>query len=104
MSGPLKFDGHDNAIIGLADVWDNSGGRFPRLVYDAAKIIENLMYGDLTEEERATAGAMGCPCMTYEEAVEFMEFNMEGAYVGTGTPIISWPKTAEEIADIDFGD
>ena len=29
--------------------------------------------------------------MTQEEAFEFVEFNIEGAYVGEETPIIVWP-------------
>jgi len=29
--------------------------------------------------------------MTEEEAIEFIDFNIVGAYVGESTPIIMWP-------------
>lgn len=70
----LKIDGHDNAIIGPAMVW-----RGPQmcdvLVYDGEQIRENLMKDG----------------MSAEEAREYIEFNIEGAYVGDGTPVIVWP-------------
>jgi hypothetical protein len=71
----LKIDGHDNAIIGPTMVWRNDG-LFEALVYDAEKIRENLMnYG-----------------MTSEGAREYIEFNIEGAYMGDHTPILVWTQ------------
>ncbi len=71
----LKIDGHDNAIIGPTMVWRNDG-LFEALVYDAEKIRENLMsYG-----------------MTAEDAREYIEFNIEGAYMGDHTPILVWTQ------------
>jgi len=70
----MKIDGHDNAIIGPAFIWrDHSHASV--LVYDAEKIRNNLM-------------ADG---MTAEEAREFIEYNIEGAYVGEHTPVLVWP-------------
>ena len=70
----MKIDGHDNAIIGPAFIWrDQSHASV--LVYDAEKIRNNLM-------------ADG---MTAEEAREFIEYNIEGAYVGEHTPVLVWP-------------
>lgn len=60
----LFADGHDDAIIGI-DAKDL------RVVYDVEKIIERL------ESDG----------MTREEAEEFFEFNILGAYVGEKTPI-----------------
>jgi DNA-binding transcriptional regulator of glucitol operon len=71
----LKIDGHDNAIIGPAMVWREQG-LCDALVYDAEQIRENLM-GD---------------GMTAEQAREFIEFNIEGAYVGEHTPVLVWPN------------
>lgn len=63
---PLLFaDGHDNAILGLARQFNKTS-----VLYDKNKVIENLM-------------ADG---MTGEEALEFFEFNIVGAYVGECTP------------------
>lgn len=72
----LKIDGHDNAILGPALVWGKDGTRTEVLVYDAEIIRDNLMDDG----------------MTSEEAREFIEFNIEGAYVGEDTPILVWTQ------------
>jgi hypothetical protein len=62
---PLLFiDGHDNAIIGLARSFNTTS-----VLYDKKIVIKNLME-DMTEEE----------------AEEYFEFNIVGAYVGEYTP------------------
>ena len=70
----LKADGYDEAIIGQAYVWRDQG-QHNVLVYDAEKIREILMKRD---------------DMDSDEAREFIEFNIEGAYVGVDTPIFVW--------------
>ncbi len=70
----LKIDGHDNAILGPAMVWLD-GSQTQILVYDAEQIRANLMKDG----------------MSFEEAREFIEFNIEGAYMGDGTPVLVWP-------------
>lgn len=73
----LKIDGHDNAIIGPALLWGPGGGRRVEiLVYDAEIIRANLMRDG----------------MDSDEAREFIEFNIEGAYVGPDTPVLVWPQ------------
>ena len=72
----LKIDGHDNAILGPALVWGKDGTRTEVLIYDAEIIRDNLM-GD---------------GMTSEEAREYIEFNIEDAYVGEDTPILVWTQ------------
>jgi len=62
----LFLDGHDNAIMGLSSCFYHT-----KVVYSYKKIIKNL------EKD-----------MTYDEATEFFQFNIEGAYVGDGTPMI----------------
>jgi len=71
----LKIDGHDDAILGPATIWQN-GTHVAVLVYDAEVIRATLMKRD---------------GMTAEEAREYIEFNIEGAYVGPDTPILVWP-------------
>lgn len=72
----LKLDGYDEAIIGPAVVLLENE-TISRLVYDAEKIREILMKRD---------------GMDMEGAREFIEFNIEGAYMGEGTPILVWSQ------------
>ena len=62
----MLMDGFDDCIIGICE----SFGGESVVAYDYDKVIAQLeSYG-----------------MTYEEAVEFHEFNQLGAYVGDHTP------------------
>jgi hypothetical protein len=63
----LLMDGFDDCIIGVCE----SFGGIPVVAYDHEKVIANL-------ESQG---------MTYEEAVEYHEFNQLGAYVGKQTPV-----------------
>ena len=72
----MKIEGHDNAIIGPAMLWGSDGSRVDVLVYDAELIRYNLMRQG----------------MDSEEAREFIEFNIENAYLGRDTPILVWPE------------
>lgn len=60
----LLADGHDHAILGYATTG--------QVIYSISMIIEGLM--EMSE-------------MTREEAIEFFDFNIAGAYVGEYTPI-----------------
>ncbi len=66
--GMMVADGFDDAIIGTASQF----GQDTVLAYNVDKVIEILMNRD------------GMP---YEDALEFFSFNIEGAYVGDGTPV-----------------
>ena len=69
-----KWDGFDNAIIGISSVW-NGNERVEVLVYDIYKMVEQLMLRD---------------SMNVDEALEYIDFNIEGTYIGKDTPIIVW--------------
>ena len=69
-----KWDGFDSAIIGIASVW-NGNERVEVLVYDIYKMVEQLMLRD---------------SMNVDEALEYIDFNIEGTYIGKDTPIIVW--------------
>jgi len=71
----IKYDGYDEAIIGPASIWRDST-QVSVLVYDAEKIRELLMRDG----------------MDAEEAREFIEFNIEGGYLGIETPVLVWPN------------
>lgn len=70
----LKIDGHDNAVIGVSFTWRNQR-QVQLLVYDAEIIRDNLVKEG----------------MTPDEAREYIEYNIEGAYVGEDTPVLVWP-------------
>lgn len=65
----LRMDGYDAAIIGL--LWELDREQ-PVIAYD-----RELVLNILVEREG----------MTYEDAVEFHEYNQAGAYLGPGTPV-----------------
>ena len=79
----LRANGYDDAIIGSAFIWQD-GTQVQVLVYDAEDIRDILMSQD---------------GMTTEEARDFIEFNLEGVYLGPETPIFVWPEDQYEIGD-----
>ena len=82
----LKIDGFDEALIGIATVWQKAdeGGanRVDTLIYNGNTLIALLMYDSK---------------MTRDEAEEYISYNIEGAYVGEATPIIVWPCTMDRV-------
>lgn len=76
----MKADGLDDAIIGISQ----SCATPDRIAYDYDKCVEILMNRD----------GMG-----WEEAVEYLEFNVLGAYVGETTPAFVRVLTMEEFND-----
>lgn len=81
----LKIDEHDNAIIGPAFIWRDRT-HTSVLVYNAEIIRKTLMQRD---------------GMSAEEAREYIEYNIEGAYMGPHTPVLVWPDDLwyEELDD-----
>ena len=81
----LKLEGYDEAILGEATVWQRQGAgaeRVDTLIYSGPKIIGILKNRD---------------GMTEDEAHEFLEFNIAGAYMGPDTPIIVWHRPHTEV-------
>lgn len=82
----MKADGFDGAIIGSA----NRFGLPTMIAYDWDKCVKILQERD---------------GMTLDEAIEYMEFNVLGAYVGEDTPVFirgmsprcSCPPVVEEV-------
>ena len=60
----LTADGFDDAVIGILY------GIEPKAVYSVRKIVDILMKD-----------------MSYEDAVEYFEYNIGGAFVGEKTPV-----------------
>lgn len=80
-----KWDDLDEAIIGPASIWTNKT-QVEVLVYNA-EIIRNIL--------------MKRDGMDFEEAREFIEFNIEGAYIGPDTPVLVWPNDMYRVTDHD---
>jgi hypothetical protein len=71
----LKIDGFDAALIGVSTVWQRTGEgaeRIDTLIYNGDLIVTILMHESGLSEE---------------EAMEYISYNIEGAYVGKNTPI-----------------
>ena len=64
----LFCDGFEEALIGVCEQF----GRPPVATYDYDKCMGVLMEKD---------------GMSWEEAIEFFEFNVSGAYMGESTPV-----------------
>ena len=67
----------DGAIVGFATPWPH---RKKVAVYNAREVLEIL-----TKDG-----------MSYEDALEYFDFNIECAYHGEQTPIFLWPPDDEE--------
>ena len=65
----MLVDGHDNALIG----WSTDG----KAIYRVSDIVETLIERDE---------------MSHEEAMEYFDFNILGAYVGEYTPIYMYEE------------
>jgi hypothetical protein len=77
----LLADGFEDAFIGIVE----SFGVEPKACYDWARCVDVLMTdGDFPSQTG----------MTYDEAVEYMDFNVTGAYVGKHTPAFIHHKEA----------
>jgi len=77
----LKADGFDDAIMGVCRIC----AQHDRLVYDYDACLKILMDRDE---------------MTWEEAEDYLEFNVLGAYVGEQTPAFIHMLTMEEVEEI----
>lgn len=76
----LLADGFEDAIIGL----DTSNEIF-RVIYDRDKMCDILRFRD---------------GMTWEEASEYLEYNVFNAYVGEGTPIYGYEGKHERVLEL----
>jgi hypothetical protein len=77
-----KLDGLDEAILGMVSAMVE-GERVNTLVYSGNKIHNILQVRD---------------GMEWDEALDFIDFNIEGMYIGKDTPLLVWdlPDNWEE--------
>ena len=72
------WDGYDDCIIGVG----TRCGMTDVFIYDKHKMITKLVRKD---------------DMTYDEALEFIDFNIAGAFIGEDTPILVDRMTRAEV-------
>ena len=72
------WNGYDDCIIGVG----TRCGMTDVFIYDKHKMITKLVRRD---------------DMTYDEALEFIDFNIAGAFIGEDTPILVDRMTRAEI-------
>ena len=70
----IFFPDYGDCVLGWAQVHDQSGTKPHRMVYCGHKIVKKLMDDN----------------MTLDEALEYLDFNIAGSYLGPNTPIIVW--------------
>ena len=78
-----KLDGLDEAIMGMVSAMIE-GERVNTLVYSGNKIHDILQKRD---------------GMVWDDALDFIDFNIEGMYIGKDTPLVMWdlPDDWEEM-------
>jgi len=81
MSEMLRADGFNDAIMGIVQ----RCGQDDVVLYDTDKVIEGLMNGD---------------GMSYQEAVEYFEFNILGAWMGEGTPAFFSKASFDDLKEV----
>jgi hypothetical protein len=84
---PLLIDNFEDCFVGTCCTW-HGNERVERLIYSGDKMVDKFMADDK---------------MDVNEALEYIEFNIEGAYVGPHTPIILWECSLENIEE-RYGD
>ena len=72
----LKIDCFDKSLLGWAMVW-RGNEQVDVLIYDGNKMVKEMM----------KSNPKNC---SEDDAREYINFNIEGAYVGKHTPIIVW--------------
>jgi len=70
----VTLDGYDDCIVGIGSIFPHTHSV---LIYDVGKMIHSLVEKD---------------GMDFEEAEEFFAYNIAGAYMGDGTPILQSDK------------
>lgn len=78
---PLKMDNFGDCFIGTCCTW-HGNQQVERLIYSGDKMVDQLTAND---------------AMDVHDALEYIEFNIQAAYVGPHTPIILWECAMEDV-------
>jgi hypothetical protein len=101
-----KADGFDHCVVGVGEQF-TEGGQVYIFIYSKKAIIETIANDiveeinnrvNTTEEERAVLRADA-----YDQAYEYFEYNIAGAYIGRGMPVFM-EDTVEDAVGEALGD
>lgn len=81
------INGFDGAIVGTASV-HGEYGQTHRAIYSGHGIVNILM---------ASSG------MSYDEAIEYISFNISDSFWESDAPIVMWPASKQQILE-EMGD
>jgi len=84
----VKADGLDDAILGVTEV-TRDGQPYDVVVYDTEAIVRILVHRDK---------------MDYDDAIDWMEFNIVCAFVGPHTPLFVRPFDPDAYEERDAPD
>lgn len=76
----LVVKGFDNSIIGIAKIIDDDGNVNRKVIYDIDLMVKEFLYNETDNDQE----------LTYDEALEYLEYNVFNAYMGKNTPIYVW--------------
>lgn len=76
-TGAIVLDGFNEAIIGIVEEFGNG----PRILYSREKILEILQNRDE---------------MSFQDAIDFYDFNILGMYAGEQNPVILYQTFNEK--------
>jgi hypothetical protein len=79
--GAIQFDQLEPAIIGYGNQFNN-----PVVIYDYKKCLE-IFELDFQESCDLSGEECSAACDHYLEAIEWMDHNVTGAWVGSSTPV-----------------
>jgi len=77
----LKMDGYDDCIMGLSVQFDKT-----TILYDKDKVLAKLAKSMLEPYRKGGSSLVERKAQASEDALEWFEFNMIGAWMGEGTP------------------
>ncbi len=85
-----KADGFDDCIIGVGQQF-TEGGQVFIFIYSKRAIIESIA-NDIVEEignrvNTSDAERVELASSAYDDALEFFDYNIAGAYIGRGMPV-----------------
>lgn len=78
----IRVDGFDNCLIGLGFQFTSTQGVKTIALYDRRKCIEHIQEQD---------------GISFDDAEEFFEYNIQGTYIGEGMPVFIRILNKEEL-------
>jgi hypothetical protein len=89
MEDVVYADGWDNCLIGHGTIFHGSDGPKVVAIYDRNKILQTLLDDFIQTCEANHPGDTHETCYHFEEADEYISFNIEGAYLSPGMPVFA---------------